>query len=491
MKCDDTLQTHYYRDIEYTGATPEEKAIEELQKEVEEIQVELANTEADLTQLTTDFNSFKDKFVIVYPTDTDAVVQQKINTPGISKIIFAKGTYNNITSTKTIPSNKTLIGYGATIVAPSSIEWIVFQNDSDGSVGGYNANSNINILGFEFNGENLLSGQGASIIGFLHCNHILIKDCKFSHLYSGGHFIEFNATTASTISDCYFYDYTGSEMVQLDKASGVGAYPVIPNGPWDGTGCSAITICNNTFENDSSYTAEHGASTDCLPAGIGNHNLGGNHISHIKMVNNTFANMTTAFRFVELFTSVISNNTAYGGYNFFSCGSDTAAVTGTLTGNIITNNVMNARVKSTTVTVEDSYTHGGIYYNGSNTVIANNYLWNYSADGMQIRGRDIIIDGNRVADCGRCGILLVTTTGISVTNNHCTGNNILKVVSNDADIRESGTSNCNITGNTANTIYTGTDSASTMLTSNIATSSLTKTGSASSHGNVIAGVWTA
>ena len=489
MNCKDLVQTHYYRDIQVEGKSPEQIAIEELQKEVEEVRADLATTDADLTTLTNDYNSFKDKFIIVYPTDTDAAVQQKINTPNVSKIVFAKGTYNNITTTKNIPSNKTLIGYGATIVAPSSIEWIVFQNDSNGTIGGYDANENINILGFEFNGENLLSGKGASIIGFLHCNHILIKDCKFKKLWTGGHFIEFNATTASTISDCYFYDYTGTEMVQLDKANGVGAYPVIPNGPWDNVGCSAITICNNTFENPQTYTAEHGADT--FPAGIGNHNNAGNHIAHIKMVNNTFANMTTAFRFVELSTSVISNNTAYGGYNFFSCGSDTGEVSGTLTGNIITNNVMNARVKSATVTVEDSYKHGGIYYNGSNTIIANNYLWNYSADGMQIRGRDIVVDGNRVSQCGRCGILLLTTTGVSATNNHCTDNNMLQVVISDADIRESGTSNCNITGNITNTIYSNTDSASTILTSNIATNSLTKTGNASSHGNVIAGVWTA
>ena len=489
MNCKDLVQTHYYRDIKVEGPTPEEIAIAELQKEVEGLNTDLATTNTDLTNLTNDFNSFKDKFVIVYPTDTDEVVQQKINTPNVSKIIFAKGTYNNITTTKNIPSNKTLIGYGATIVAPSSIEWIVFQNDSNGIIGGYNANENITILGFEFNGENLLSGQGASIMGFLHCNHIIIKDCKFRRLWTGGHFIELNATTASTISDCYFYDYTGTEMIQLDKANDVGAYPVIPNGPWDNVACSAITICNNTFENPQTYTAEHGADT--FPAGIGNHNKAGNHISHIKMVNNTFANMTTAFRFVELSTSVISNNTAYGGFNFFSCGSDTGEVSGLLTGNIITNNVMNARAKSATVTVEDSYKHGGIYYNGSGTIIANNQLWNYSADGIQIRGRDILIDGNKISQCGRCGILLISPTGVSVSNNHCTDNNMLKIVSSDADIRESGTSNCNITGNIVNTMHSDTNSASTMITSNTITNSLNKTGNSSSHNNIIAGVWTA
>ena len=174
MKCSDLIQTHYYRDIQVTSPTPEQTAIAELQKEVEELQTDLATTDTNLTTLTNDFNIFKDKFVIVYPTDTDEVVQQKINTPNISKIIFAKGTYNNITTTKNIPSNKTLIGYGATIVAPSSIEWIVFQNDSNGTIGGYNANENITILGFDFNGENLLSGQGASVMVFIHCNQFII-----------------------------------------------------------------------------------------------------------------------------------------------------------------------------------------------------------------------------------------------------------------------------------------------------------------------------
>ena len=182
INCNDLVQTHYYRDIQVSAPTPEEIAIAELQKEVEELTTNVA-----------DLNNFKESFVIVYPTDTDEVVQQKINTPNVSKIIFAKGTYNNITTTKNIPSNKTLIGYGATIVAPSSIEWIVFQNDSNGTIGAYNANENINILGFDFNGENLLSGQGASIMGFIHCNHIIVKDCKFRRLWTGGHFIELNA----------------------------------------------------------------------------------------------------------------------------------------------------------------------------------------------------------------------------------------------------------------------------------------------------------
>lgn len=477
INCNDLVQTHYYRDIQVSAPTPEEIAIAELQKEVEELQTDVI-----------DLNSFKESFVIVYPTDTDEVVQQKINTPNVSKIIFAKGTYNNITTTKNIPSNKTLIGYGATIVAPSSIEWIVFQNDSNGTVGGYNANENINILGFEFIGENLLSGQGASIMGFIHCNHIIIKDCKFRRLWTGGHFIELNACHACVVDSCYFYDYTGTEMVQLDQASDVGTYPVIPNGPWDGTGCSAITITNCTFENPQAYTVEHGADT--FPAGIGIHNKNGNNTTHIKVVGNTFATITTALRFVKVASSVFNNNTAYGIYNFFSVATDSnAATTANFAGNIISGNTINCAAKIASPTVVDSYKYTAITYNGTNSIIANNQIWNATADGITIRGNDNTISNNRISYCGRSGISLIGTTNTNVIGNNCTSNKVSKVEAFDADIRVSGTTTCNINTNTTSSLNVNA-TGNTLIMGNIITGALNNTGGIA-HNNVITGVWTA
>lgn len=477
MKCSDLIQTHYYRDIEYHGPTPEQTAIEELQKEVEDLQTNVS-----------DLNSFKESFVIVYPTDTDEVVQQKINTPNVSKIIFAKGIYNNITTTKNIPSNKTLIGYGATIVAPSSIEWIVFQNDSNGTIGAYNANENITILGFEFNGENLLSGQGASIMGFIHCNHIIIKDCKFRRLWTGGHFIELNACHACVVDSCYFYDYTGTEMIQLDQATDVGTYPVIPNGPWDNTGCSAITITNCTFENPQAYTAEHGADT--FPAGIGIHNKNGNTTSHLKVVGNTFATITTALRFVKIASSVFNNNTAYGIYNFFSVATDSnAAVTANFAGNVICGNTINCAAKIASPTVVDSYKYTAITYNGTNSIIANNQIWNATADGITIRGNDNTISNNRISYCGRSGISLITTTNTNVVGNNCTSNKVSNVEAFDADIRVSGTTTCNINTNTTSSLNVNA-TGNTLIMGNIITGALNNTGG-TAHNNMINGAWTA
>lgn len=479
MEC---VGTHYYRDVAYEGETPEQKAIEELQKKVEEINTTLAEQGGELDKINAEF-------VVVYPTDSDAVVQEKINKEGVSKVIFAKGVYNNITSTKTIPSYKTLIGYGAVINVPD-LEWVLFMNATDGTVGGYNANTCINILGFEFNAENVDSTGGCSVVGFIHCNQITVKDCKFLHLYSGGHMIELNACRACVIDSNYFYDYTGTEMVQLDSASDSGAFPPA-GGLWDGTACAAISITNNTFENLATWTASHGADT--FPAAIGNHNLNANagQISHIKIAGNSFAAITTAIRSVGISSSVIANNTMYGGFNFFSLGKDSAsATTNKYVGNVIVGNSINCAAKSTEVTVANSYLHTAITYNGANSVISNNQIWNASADGIQLRGKDSVVAGNRISNCGRSGINLITTSNIIVSHNSCTANVEKSVEAFDGDFRATGTANCNISGNTVNVAKISTEAATTLFVDNIVTSALTNT-SATAHGNMIAGVWIA
>lgn len=474
----DCVGTHYYRDVAYGGKTPEQIAIEKLQKEVEELQTDV-----------TDLNSFKDKFIIVYPTDTDAVVQQKINTAGINKIIFATGTYDNITTTKTIPSNKTLIGYGAVINMPATLDrLILFMNDSNGAIGGWNANENITLLGFTFNCINAQAGSSSETLGFLHSRHIIIKDCTFhSLLNTGGHFIEFCGCYGCVIDSCYFYDYpAGSEMVQLDAASGSGAFPPI-NGPWDNTESAAIVITNNQFENPQTYTAERGADT--FPAAIGNHNKAGNTIAHCKITGNTFAHITTAIRSVGINSTVISSNTSYGIFNFFSVGSDSnAATTAKYAGNVITNNSISCAAKVTTVTVENSYKCTAIIYNGTNTIISNNQIWNASADGIAIRGTDNAISGNRISYCGRSGINLITTTGISVIGNDCTSNVVKSVEAFDADIRATGTTTCNISTNTASNINVAA-TGNTLIMGNIITGALNNTRGIA-HNNVIAGAWT-
>lgn len=479
----DCVGTHYYRDVALGGETPEQKAIAELQKEVEEINTTLAEQGGELDKINAEF-------VIVYPTDSDAVVQEKINKEGVSKVIFAKGDYNNITSTKTIPSDKCLIGYGATINMPTTLDrLILFMNASDGSIGGWNANENITLLGFNFNCANAQAGSSSETLGFLHSRHVIIKNCTFSSLHNtGGHFIEFCGCYGCIIDSCYFYDYpAGSEMVQLDVASDSGAFPPI-NGPWDNTASAAIVITNNQFENPQTYTAERGADT--FPAAIGNHNKQGNNVAHCKIIGNTFAHITTAIRSVGISATVISDNTSYSVFNFFSLGTDSNAATTTkYSGNVITNNSINCATKVDTVTVTDSYKCTAITYNGANTVIANNQIWNASADGIIMRGHDNVISNNRINNCGRSGISLVTTNGISVIGNHCTYNVEKSVDTSDADIRASGQHDCIISDNTVNKMFIYTDKAGNPIINNLITQTLTNTGG-TAHNNMIYGAWT-
>ncbi len=479
----DCVGTHYYRDVALSGETPEQKAIEELQKEVEEINTTLAEQGGELDKINAEF-------VVVYPTDTDAVVQEKINREGASKIIFAKGVYNNITSTKTIPSNKCLIGYGATINMPATLDrLILFMNDSDGSIGGWNANENITLMGFSFNCANAQAGSSSETLGFLHGRHIIIKDCTFYSLHNtGGHFIEFVGCYGCIVDSCYFYDYpAGSEMIQLDVASDSGAFPPI-NGPWDNTASAAIVITNNQFENTSDYTAEHGADT--FPAAIGNHNKQGNTIAHCKIIGNTFANITTAIRSVGISSTVISNNTSYGVYNFFSLGTDSASATQSkYNGNVITNNSINCAAKIASPTVADSYKYSAIVYNGNNSIVSNNQIWNATADGIAMRGNDNSISNNRISYCGRSGINLITTTNTTVNGNNCTSNKATNIEAFDGDIRATGTTTCSISANTASTVNVNA-TGNTLIMGNIITSSLNNTNGIA-HNNLINGVWTA
>ena len=277
-------------------------------------------------------------------------------------------------------------------------------------------------------------------------------------------------------------------MLQLDQASGVGTYPVIPNGPWDGTNCSAITITNCTFENPQASTTEPGADT--FPAGIGIHNKNGNNTTHIKVVGNTFATINTALRFVKVASSVFNNNTAYGIYNFFSVGTDSnAATTANFAGNVICGNTINCAAKIASPTVVDSYKYTAITYNGNNSVIANNQIWNATADGITIRGHDNTISNNRISYCGRSGISLIGTTNTNVIGNNCTSNKVSNVEAFDADIRVSGTTTSNINTNTTSSLNVNA-TGNTLIMGNIITGALNNTGG-TAHNNMINGAWIA
>ena len=107
-----------------------------------------------------------------------------------------------------------------------------------------------------------------------------------------------------------------------------------------------------------------------------------------------------------------------------------------------------------------------------------------------MRGQNNVIDGNRISDCGRSGISLVSPIGILVTTNHCSTNAQKNTDTSDADIRASGQGDCPIIGNIVNKMFIFTDKNGNLITTNSITQTLTNTGGIA-HNNLINGAWIA
>lgn len=177
----------------------------------------------------------------------------------------------------TIPSNVTIIAYGATIKRGSAAVGLMLRNDSDGTVGGYDANSDIAIIGGTWD-PNYPGIAGASMpMGFTHTNRIRIRDV---HLFSGfgAHHIEINACSNVVIEGCTFEggaeqaDLT-MEAVQIDGAINSGTWGT---GPYDNTFCTNVKVIGNSF-----FSCGSGVGTHSSVAGE-RHNL-------ITIANNTFS----------------------------------------------------------------------------------------------------------------------------------------------------------------------------------------------------------
>lgn len=95
---------------------------------------------------------------------------------------------------------------------------------SDPHVGGYNGTHDVVISGGVFDGNRNLT-ENLTVINTVHCNNIVIKNCRFEH-GAQWHYIELNSTADASVSECVFngLSYTAvrenltSELVQLDAA---------------------------------------------------------------------------------------------------------------------------------------------------------------------------------------------------------------------------------------------------------------------------------
>lgn len=189
-------------------------------------------------------------------TDDTADIQTALNS-GAKTILFPQGTYN-ITAQLKVKSNTTLFGYGATLFRGAAIDNLVI-NDSNGSVGGYGANSNISVYGLAFNGNRTVFASNATLLAFGHTSGINVKDCEFYNIPGVWHGLEINSSEHAIIDGCVFHDGPSSaEMLQLDLAAGTAVFPWF--GPYDNTICYDVLVTNCLFYNGGGGVGSHSSN---------------------------------------------------------------------------------------------------------------------------------------------------------------------------------------------------------------------------------------
>ena len=316
-------------------------------------------------------------------------------------IYFPKGNYL-ISSTIKVKSNTYVFGYRALIQSTTS-NMVFFINDSNGTLGGYDANNFITFDSLRF--RSLRINQ--TIISICHCSDIRICDCFFesriaNKVKQDWHFLEIISSKRVWISNCVFDALTSFsyEMIQLDAATNYGSYQWF--GPYDNSPSTEITIENCNFSHPEKIDYYTLSSEDTA---IGNRNSNESApLYHVIINNCQFNNIKNIFRFINLNYSIISNNVAnncMSGFAFIANQTilNTQIINNTFTGN--RNDFVNK--------IDTAYGRGisiGIKENtpSSNNTITGNIIDNFASYGIFINGKYTDISNNIITSCGYSGL---------------------------------------------------------------------------------------
>lgn len=344
-------------------------------------------------------------------TDSTAAVQAALDS-NASTIVFPAGTY--LVTWAKIPSNKHVIGYGAKITTNGNI---IFANKADGVTGGWSANRDITIEGFEVFAPNPVN---CTPFGFGHATHVTVKNCVF-HDIQTWHFIEFNSCKGCIVDNCYFYNYGTAaggytEMIQLDYALQEGAFPWF--GPYDQTPTQDTKIVNCSFVGNSERISGH------IPAAIGNHTSSTEwKIIGTEIANCYFENMGSCLKFVLsanlIMTGCYANNCENGVY-----------MGGTIYGTNINNNFLVGRSDW-----EQTGYKRGIFIEWVNmadmTMFIGNTVANFGSHGVTCQGRMTNGFNNHIVQNGCNGLYVGwNDAGSKYSDNICWGNNMLASAEN-------------------------------------------------------------
>ena len=405
-------------------------------------------------------------------------------------VIYIRAGWYDIQSPLKIPSYTTLIGLGEVLFHSTNNSCnALLINDSNGSTGGYDANSWITIENIIFDGKNRKADGAITLLSMGHAANIEVKKCTFKDLQVW-HMIEFNAVKNGFIRDCCFYNYgnqeghSASEAIQLDCMGESQAFPWF--GPYDQTSCQNIEISHCEF-----WNIGNGQLTTEV-ACFGNHSFyEGVQTKYVKFKDNicTDCNMVSKlrdFRHLEV-----------SGNQMFQCRF------GVYSGNykadcndlIVTNNHFKgwwshyneerfvgingdgsmsgykfARVIIENNTIIDTASHA-IGFTANDAMISNNTFRNVWKNGViAYGGWSINISNNSFYECGqenenRGAIVIggneqLITKMIVVSGNNTSGNTTIQRLivnnvpgyNNAGNHEDNGTQKCIVTGNLANIV---------------------------------------
>ncbi len=178
--------------------------------------------------------------------------------------VYSNTTLNSADGAKYVlmPGNmKTLLG---------SYNWK--QTDE----GGYTHIQNVMISGGEFDGNR----QGGEIVRFIHGSNISVKHAVIHDVGNKGHLLTLAGVDGANISGCEFYGYHGTmakEALHLDVVHDGTIAP--GTSKFDDAAPKNITVSGCKFHD--------------LIRGVGSHSaIDGVFMSNIKIMNNTFTNIT-------------------------------------------------------------------------------------------------------------------------------------------------------------------------------------------------------
>ena len=338
--------------------------------------------------------------------DTNSIQNalNSVGTDGKSVVWFPRGTY--ICNGALVNSDTVIVGYGASLKTVTANN--IMRNNSDGTSGGYSANSNIRIIGLDFSSNNTYN---CTLLTFGHCFDVSIIDCSF-HDISGWHMIEINGCRNVVIDRCTFYNYgyadatNCTEMLQLDSMIDSSVFPWF--GPYDSTTCTYITIQNCYFDLQNSRTTD---INQRKPSAIGNHSYTDRSARYVKIVNNHSLGRTF-FSGVSIADSIISGNT---------CGEldNGVYINGGVQNITISDNTFLSHYRQETDRGKRGiYITGSTYSNMYGIVITNNAIKNFAGHGIVPSGRFITVANNTVQGNNVHGIYGgYDTIGLVITGN--------------------------------------------------------------------------